>query len=87
MKYTVVWKPAAEQQLAQLWISAPDRAEVTAAANAIDAVLSQDPLAQGEARSDGERIFFVEPLAVLFRVADPDRLVTVLAVWRWPKIP
>jgi hypothetical protein len=36
MKYTVVWVPSAEQELAALWIAAADRREVTQAANDID---------------------------------------------------
>jgi hypothetical protein len=43
MKYTVGWKPSAEQELARLWLSAPVRAAVTAAANRIDALLGSNP--------------------------------------------
>jgi plasmid stabilization system protein ParE len=84
MKFTVVWVPSAERDLADLWNKAPDRAAVTAAADTIDALLGRDPLAQGEAREGARRLLFVEPLAVYYDVNAADRRVTVHAVWRWP---
>jgi hypothetical protein len=48
MKYTVVWKPAAEVELADLWISATDRSAIAAAANEIDARLKLAPHTVGE---------------------------------------
>jgi hypothetical protein len=48
MTYTVVWELSAEAHLAHLWNSATDRADVTAAANAIDKCLADDPHAYGE---------------------------------------
>jgi len=36
MNYEVLWKPAAEQQLADLWMNAADGNVVTAAADALD---------------------------------------------------
>jgi hypothetical protein len=81
MSYTVVWLPPAEQDLADLWIQAGDRNAVTAAADEIDHRLKYDPLGEGEARAGQTRILFVPPLAVLYDVSEPDRLVTVWAVW------
>jgi hypothetical protein len=68
MKYTVIWKPSAEQRLAQLWITGPDRAAITAAANAIDRTIANNPDTQGEARAGVTRILIEEPLAVYFKV-------------------
>jgi hypothetical protein len=36
MKYKVIWKHSAEQELARIWTNATDRGAVTAAANAMD---------------------------------------------------
>jgi hypothetical protein len=47
MNWTVEWTNSTQQDLAALWVSAPDRAAVTAAANAIDAALERDTLGQG----------------------------------------
>jgi hypothetical protein len=82
MKYTVVWKPDAEQELARLWNEATDRADVTAAADEIDVLLRYDPETKGEARFEDVRILLVPPLAVYFKVSPDDCLVEVAAVWR-----
>jgi hypothetical protein len=82
MKYTVVWKPEAEEELARLWTGAGDRGAVAAAADQIDTSLQWDPESQGESRSGANRIMIVPPLAIHFRVSADDRLVYVLEVWR-----
>ena len=82
MNYTVEWVPSAEQRLAQLWISAPDRQAVTDAANEIDFRLERDPLNEGESRSGVRRLLFVPPLAVYFDVDDDRHEVWVRVVWR-----
>jgi hypothetical protein len=84
MKYTVEWLPSAEQELAALWNRAPDRNEITAAADGIDTALARDPLRLGESRGGRTRIVFQTPLAVLFDVDTPARTVTVWDLWRWP---
>src|SRR5262249_15812364 len=84
MKYTVEWLPSAEQELAALWNSAPDRSEITAAADNIDRALARDPLTLGESRGARTRIAFETPLAVLFDVDAVGRMVTVWDLWRWP---
>jgi mRNA-degrading endonuclease RelE of RelBE toxin-antitoxin system len=80
MKYTVVWKPAAEAELARLWMSARDRSEFAAAANSVENLLKHDPHAQGESRSAGTRLLILPLVAIRFTISDTDRLVTVLSV-------
>ncbi len=82
MKFTVVWRPFAEQQLSQLWLQANDRAGVSEAADRIDSLLQNDPQNEGESRGGGERILIAAPLAVLYRVSLDDRTATVWATWR-----
>jgi hypothetical protein len=82
MIYTVLWRPLAEQQLAQLWNNAADRKTVTSAADTIDSVLRRDPHSKGESRSGANRVLFVPPLLVLFEVLEQDRTVYVKAVGR-----
>lgn len=81
MKYTVLWTPAAEQELAAIWMDAPDRAAVTSAASSIDALLAENADRQGESRHGNLRIIFAPPLGVEFDVLEEDRIVYVLAVW------
>ncbi len=81
MKYTVVWTPKAQRDLATIWTTAADRNAVSAATNRIDYLLARNPHGVGESRSAFARLLIVRPLAVLYRVQDQDCLVTVGAVW------
>ena len=83
MRFTVTWHPSAESELADIWIGASDRAEVTQAANNIDQHLASEPLTQGE-EFYGDRIIVVLPLAVTYTVREQDRSVQILQVWRKP---
>jgi hypothetical protein len=58
MKYSVIWRPVAEQRLAELWLDASDRNDVAAAADKLDANLRRDPLAIGESRLGSTRVVF-----------------------------
>jgi hypothetical protein len=64
-------------------LNGPDRAAITDAANAIDALLRVDPQLQGESRPDGTRVFFMPPLGARFEVHDQDRLVEIVKFWRF----
>jgi hypothetical protein len=82
MIFTVLWRPLAENQLAQLWMDAPDRDIVSAAADVIDFRLRRDPQSQGESREGNARILIAPPLVALFEALVDDRVVYVLEVWR-----
>lgn len=81
MKFTVIWKPAAEQELADIWVSVNDRAAVSAASNMIDALLARDPITRGQPKYDTVRELIESPLGVAFDVQEDDRLVFVIDVW------
>jgi len=87
MSYTVLWKPAAQQELAQLWINAADRSALAAAADLIDALLKTDPQSQGESRHGDMRVLICPPLAVNYKVSEADRIVLVSDVWLWGRHP
>ena len=80
MRFTVTWHPSAEQELAEIWLQASDRENVTQAANIIDRVLASEPLTHGE-DFYGDRILVALPLAVTYTVSQPDRSVQILQVW------
>lgn len=82
MKYTVVWKPAAERHLMEIWMRADDRDAVAHAADALDSALARDADQQGESREEGVRVTFASPLGINFEVNAADRQVRILAVWR-----
>jgi len=76
MKFTVIWAPQAENDLARLWLEAEDRGEISAAAESLDSALRED------ADRLGGRILFSPPLAVDFDVITDDCIVRVLSCWR-----
>ncbi len=82
MKYTVVWKPAAERTLTAIWLAGSDRAAIARAAREIDRLLQTSPNEIGESRDANRRIAFELPLGVTYSVNSQDRLVKVLEVWR-----
>jgi mRNA-degrading endonuclease RelE of RelBE toxin-antitoxin system len=81
MNYQVVWKPEAERRLTEIWLNATDRQAVTSASSMIDLRLSHDPASQGESREKNQRILYVFPLAVIFKVQSRSKIVRVLTVW------
>lgn len=48
MKYSVVCTPAADGELAAIWITAEDRSVITSAASEIDRALGDAPLSHGD---------------------------------------
>jgi plasmid stabilization system protein ParE len=82
MRYTVIWRPSAERQLAEIWTAAENRQAVTDAADAIDVFLRTNPTSVGESRVADIRILAVSPLSVYYDVYEDDRLVAVWAVWQ-----
>jgi hypothetical protein len=82
MRFTVVWFPSSQSELARLWFDAPDRAAVAAAADLMDSALAQDAMNCGESRDAGSRVMFAHPLAMEFQVNEGDRVVTVIGIWR-----
>jgi hypothetical protein len=81
MKYTVIWMPASEEKLLDLWLAAADRQEVEQAANWIDRELRNDPLKKLTPVDD---VYFLrrDPLLVLCKVSVDDRMVSIIDVHR-----
>jgi plasmid stabilization system protein ParE len=81
-RYTVVWPEGAEEDLARIWLSGPDREAVAAAADSIDSQLAENATVKGLELSEGLRALHAPPLRVLFVVRDEDRIVEILRVKR-----
>lgn len=77
MTYTVTWLPAAEQELAAIWLASARRDAVTRAADALERRLGRNAPDEGESRDADNRIAFEPPLAVIFRVDQAARTVAV----------
>jgi hypothetical protein len=81
--FAVVWKTAALDHLADLYVAAEEKDRMADGVEALNARLADDPLAEGEARSSGFRLTFPPLLAVLFHVDEVNRVVRVTAVSRY----
>ena len=84
MNFTVVWVPAAEQELAAVWLRSADRDAVTTAVDALERRLATAPQTEGESREGTERVTFERPVAINFRVDAVGRRVVVGRVWEYP---
>ena len=85
MNYEVVWTRSAENDLAALWIAAPDQAAVSVAAHVIDQELALRPLAVGDRQSSSvHRVIYRAPLGVEYEVIQDDSRVIVQAVFAAP---
>lgn len=81
--YSVEWTHQALSQLADIWTSSGSdaRAQVTAAVNLLDRLLTNDPLQQGESREGDRRVTFAAPLGIDFQVDIRTRQAIVIEVW------
>jgi len=82
MRYTVIWNPEAEKELARIWMNAPDQQAVSNAADFIDSHLAKSPERLGTDLGDGDRYLEVSPLVMIFTIERDDCLVRVTDVWR-----
>ncbi|MEO6812262.1 MAG: hypothetical protein ABI353_24400 [Isosphaeraceae bacterium] len=80
--YKVQWKLLARDRLADVWLQADDRAEVTAAVHEIDRALAANPTVLGESREGATRIMFEGTLGVTFEALEDQGVVVVLTVWQ-----
>ena len=81
MNFTVIWPPSALQQLADMWVAAADRAEVTAASYRIEEQVRRNPLEAGESRGRyDERVVIDPPLRVFYLVDEFNGTIRVTSV-------
>ncbi len=76
-RYHVVWSAHLIEELAKIWLNAPDRAAITAAHAAIDYQLSIDPKIKSSELAEGLRKLIVPPLRVYFEIDENARVVKV----------
>jgi hypothetical protein len=81
VKFKVTWIPSAENRLAELWLGSRIASQITRAADKLDALLTENPFAVGESRSDYIRIAFESPLTITFLVDEAAGEVVILHVW------
>ena len=79
-QFTVVWYNDAQNDLADLWMSAVDPGAVARSADEIDRQLARDPKSVTEANHEGLCSLSVEPLVVQYSIDELDCRVTVWTV-------
>ncbi len=82
MRYTLIWHASAQDDLLSLWLDGPDRQAVSEAANAIEATLRIDPVLRGETLTGSLRVLIIEPLQIIYRIIEVDRIVQILGLRR-----
>jgi mRNA-degrading endonuclease RelE of RelBE toxin-antitoxin system len=83
MRFTVLWTPTAERDLAELWLRSADREVIRSAADTLDSLLRVDPHLHGESRYESLRVVRAAPLGIDIEVDQDSRSVWVLRVWRY----
>jgi hypothetical protein len=79
-RYTVTALPSVEDDLARIWLSAPDRKAVSRASDEIDQILAEDAPLKGEEAGEKLRRLVVPPLVAEFTVEEDDRKVTIWSI-------
>ena len=83
-RFRVEWEPAAENELARVWLRSSDPSAVTAASARADQLLSNDPIHHGRYLSEDLYAVDVPPLVLTFTVDLGQRLVVVTWVRSLP---
>ena len=81
MRFTVVWRETALQQLARVWLEATDREAVNQEVDQIDLELRDDPDQKGDDYY-GDRYLLLPIMWALYTVRPDDRTATVLQIGR-----
>lgn len=85
MRYSVLWTPTAERDLAELWLQALDRQAIRSAADTLDSLLRINAHLRGESRYGSLRVVLASPMGIDIEVNQDDLTVWVLRVWRYEK--
>lgn len=83
--YSVVWSQRAVRDLAELWTrgSSETREAITRATAALAQSLHEDPFEGSESREGNNRVIFIAPLCVLFKVDVQASRLRVDHVWQF----
>ncbi len=84
MTFTVICTNDAENQLANLWLLAADRAAVTAADHRIEQEFAANPRRSGTEVSEGLWRIDLHPLRAQYEIDDDNRLVRITAIGHLP---
>lgn len=81
-RHTVVWVFSAESELAEIWLAAADREDVSLATSSIENVLGERAAQAGEEVAEGLFGIDCPPLRALYEILSEELTVRVLKVKR-----
>lgn len=82
MNYSVEWTELAESELAAVWLSVPDQADLSMISFLVDRTLGMTPFHIGiPCRSSVHRILKVVPLGLYYDIVEDDKKVIVQSCW------
>jgi plasmid stabilization system protein ParE len=82
VRFTVVWKQSALDELAEIWLRVADRESISITAASVDRILADDPRTKGD-EFYGDLLLIVDHLEVTYSVSDEDQMVRVLQVFHY----
>ena len=77
MTYRVLWRDGVANALLVQMIRAANKPSIFSSAREIERLLSQTPGSIGESRGSLGRILYVRPLAVVYKIDEPNKIVYV----------
>jgi hypothetical protein len=77
LNYTIAMTDEADDDLADVWMSASDPWAINSAMNDAERILSMNPLSSSESLSEGLRRLKLAPILLYFRVDLPRRIVEI----------
>lgn len=80
MKWTVVWLKEAEEKLANAWLNSTEKVAIAEASNRIEGLLRLSPEKCGTKYDQHLRLLICHPLAIIFSIDEPNRIVRILGV-------
>jgi hypothetical protein len=86
-RYTVTWWKAAADELAEIWLTGPDRTAIAQASHVIDQQLREHAGIWIERSAEEPYFINAAMLRAYFRVSEMDRLVEIFKVVRVNEMP
>lgn len=80
MRYTLIWKPSALAQLADVWLKASNRQAVNDAVAKIEGYLRRSSTTAGSEHIEGTRLVVLPPLVAGYEIFHDDCRVDIVSV-------
>jgi uncharacterized protein YndB with AHSA1/START domain len=79
-RFTIAWRRSALDELAEAWLRAGNRTELTVAVEAVELKLRERPTQCAERQVEGLYLLSEPPLRIAFTIDDASSLVTIVGL-------